>query len=161
MQHVVIRSVQQHDLDLLDRALRALSEELGDKHPSSIEFLEQAGFGSTPAYYALIAMNANDTLCGAVVFSPVMSTTQAATGFYVSDLWVAQSTRGCGLGKRLLVHAADVSHARWGASFLKLAVYDKSNDARRFYDQLGLTERAGETTLFLDSFGVDALRGKK
>lgn len=158
MQDIVIRSVEKDDLDLLDTALRTLSEELGDKHPASIEFLEQAGFGPTPAYYALIALGPIDQLCGAITFSPVMSTTLANTGFYVSDLWVAQTARGCGLGKRLLARAADISYAKWGASYLKLAVYDGSTDARRFYDALGLAARTGETTLFLDKTGIDALR---
>ncbi len=161
MQKFVIRPVEKLDLNLLDLALRSLSKELNDKHPATIEFLGQAGFGPTPAFYALIAQNTNDTLCGAVVFSPVMSTTQAATGFYVSDLWVAQEARGCGLGKSLLAEAADVSFVRWSASYLKLAVYDGSTDARRFYDRLGLTERRGETTLFLNKVGFEALRGEQ
>jgi ribosomal protein S18 acetylase RimI-like enzyme len=160
MQHFIVRCVEKHDLSLLDSALRALSDELGDQHPASIEFLEQAGFGSTPAFYALIALNAKDTLCGAVVFSPVMSTTLATTGFYVSDLWVAHEARGCGLGERLLRHAADDSYARWGAKYLKLAVYDDSPGARQFYNRLGLTERQGQTTMFLDELGVDGLRGE-
>jgi len=161
MQHFVIRIVERRDLSLLDTALRALSTDLGDKHPATIEFLEQAGFGPTPAYYALIAQHAADTVGGAVVFSPVISTTLATTGFYVSDLWVAPEARGCGLGKRLLARAAVVSNARWGAKYLKLAVYEGSTHARRFYDRLGLTERQGETTLFLDGKGFDALRGKR
>lgn len=161
MQKIIIRSVEKHDLSLLDTALRALSDELGDHYPASLEFLEQAGFGPTPAFYALIALSTKDTLCGAVVFSPVMSTTLATTGLYVSDLWVAETTRGCGLGRRMLARAADVSHARWGANYLKLAVYDGSTNARRFYDQLGLTERDSETTLFLDKFGLDGLRGER
>ncbi|MFT6307142.1 MAG: hypothetical protein ACJA0Z_002310, partial [Halioglobus sp.] len=41
MQNILIRSVEKHDLRLLDKALRALSDELGDQHPASIEFLEQ------------------------------------------------------------------------------------------------------------------------
>lgn len=160
MQAVIIRSVEKRDLTLLDSALRALSADLGDKHLATIELLEQAGFGPTPAFHALVALGVSDTLCGTVVFSPVLSTTMAATGCYVSDLWVAESARGCGLGKRLLSHAAAESHTRWGAKFLKLAVYDESTQARRFYDRLGLTERRGETMMFLDQAGMDALRGE-
>jgi ribosomal protein S18 acetylase RimI-like enzyme len=160
MQPVVIRLVEKRDLPLLDTALRALSDDLGDGHSASIEFLEQAGFGETPAFHALIALQAQDTLSGAVVFSPVMSTTLAATGCYVSDLWVARMARGCGLGKRLLAHTADVSYARWGANFLKLAVYDRATRARRFYERLGFTERPGETTMFLDKEGLAMLRSQ-
>lgn len=160
MQDFIIRPVEKVDLTLLDTALRALSDELGDKHMASIELLEQAGFGPTPAFYALIAVNASDTLCGTVVYSPVMSTTLAATGCYVSDLWVAKAARGCGLGRRLLTQAADVSRVQWGANFLKLAVYDGSTKARQFYNRLGFTERQGETTLFLDKAAGDTLTGK-
>lgn len=164
MQNVTIRLVEKHDLPLLDTALRALSKDLSDTHPASIAFLEQAGFGHTPAYYALIALTSDsaanaDDLCGAIVFSPVMSTTLAATGFYVSDLWVADAARGFGVGRQLLAHAGDYSRTQWGARYLKLAVYDDSNSARQFYARLGLTARIGETTMFLDDVGLDALKG--
>lgn len=158
MQQFIIQPVRKQDVALLDQALRSLSEELGDTHPASIRFLEQAGFGRSPAYHALIALDTNGTLCGAVVFSPVVSTTFAATGLYVSDLWVARTARGCGLGKRLLAEASILSNARWGANYLKLAVYDASTDARRFYQRLGFTDRQGETTLLLDRNGIDKLR---
>lgn len=157
MADFVIRSVERRDLILLDKALRELSKDLGDKHPATIEFLERAGFGPTPAYHALIALDTNDALCGAVVFSPLLSTTLAATGLYVSDLWVAKEARRQGLGKRLLAHAAQVSFKKWGANYLKLVVYDESTDARRFYEQLGMNVRPGETIMFLDTSGFDDL----
>jgi ribosomal protein S18 acetylase RimI-like enzyme len=155
-----IRRATRHDLPLLDRALRALSQDLGDPHPASIDLLDQAGFGSTPAFYALIALENPDTICGAVVFSPVLSTSLAGTGLYVSDLWVAQHGRGGGLGRRLLAEAARYAEIHWAARFLKLAVYDGSPDARRFYDRLGFYARSGETTLFLDTGGLAALKGQ-
>lgn len=159
MPDYVIRLVEKNDLPLLDTALRALSKELGDQHPATINFLEQAGFGPTPAYYALLALDSSDTLVGAVVFSPAVSTTLAATGCFVSDLWVADTARGDGLGRRLLLQAAEVSQAMWGAGYLKLAVYDGSSEAGAFYTKLGFTARSGETTLFLDNSGLNALKG--
>jgi ribosomal protein S18 acetylase RimI-like enzyme len=159
MPQYAIRPVEKHDLPLLDIALRALSGDLGDTHPASVEFLEQAGFGSTPAYYALLALNDDDILSGAVVFSPLLSTTLGATGCFVSDLWVSDKTRGRGLGRRLLAEAVEFAQAHWGAGYLKLAVYDGSFDARQFYQKLGFVERGGETTLFLDKTGLDALKG--
>ncbi|MFK7859237.1 MAG: N-acetyltransferase family protein [Granulosicoccus sp.] len=159
MQDIIIRSVEKRDLTLLDEALRALSKELNDPYPSSIEFLEQAGFGQTPTYYALIALDTEGSLCGTVVFSPVMSVTLASSGLYVSDLWVANKARGCGVGRRLLAEAANVAYAKWGGNYIKLAVYDESTNSRRFYERLGLTERGGETIMFLDPSRVGALRG--
>lgn len=158
MQNCIIRPVEKHDLPLLDMALRELSKDLGDTHQASIGFLEQAGFGPTPAYYAQLAVSATDTLSGAVVFSPLLSTSLGATGLYVSDLWIAPTARRCGLGRRLLAHVGEFAQARWGASFLKLAVYDASTDACQFYNRLGFVARSDETTLFLDEIGLDALK---
>ena len=160
MQQFTIRLVEKSDLPFLDIALRALSRELGDNHPASVRFLEQAGFGLTPAYYALIALNSAGAVQGAVVFSPVISTTQAATGLYVSDLWVASAARGHGLGRGLLAQAARFSHAQWGAAYLKLAVYDGSSDTRQFYERLGLSAKSGETIMILDKSGLETLKGK-
>jgi len=156
----IIRAVTKSDLPILDRALRALSDELGDAHPTDITLLERAGFGPTPAYYALIALTDQDALCGAVVFSPFLSTSLAASGLYVSDLWVADAARGTGLGRRLLGSAARSAEARWGATYLKLTVYHDAPAARRFYDRLGLTARDGETAMFLDKSGLDTLKGQ-
>jgi ribosomal protein S18 acetylase RimI-like enzyme len=159
MTDYVIRPVEKHDLPLLDIALRALSNELGDTHPATLDFLEQAGFRPTPAYYALLSQNVDDALGGAVVFSPVVSTTLGATGCFVSDLWVAETARRTGLCRRLLTQAAEVSQTRWGAAYLKLAVYDGSTDAGKFYEKLGFGARSSETTLILDKSGFDALKG--
>lgn len=154
-----IRPVEKPDLPLLDAALRALSRDLGDDHPADLTLLERALFGPCPACCALIAGETPETVSGAVVFSPVLSTTLAATGVYVSDLWVAPTTRGSGLGRDLLAQAARQAGAKWGAEFLKLAVYDTSDAARRFYDRLGFAARGGETTLLLNQSGLDALKG--
>jgi len=160
MQDFTIRPVEKPDLPLLDTALKALSKELGDAHPASIALLEKAGFGPTPAYYALIAESRTGASCGAVVFSPTLSTTLATTGLFVSDLWVADTARGIGLGRRLLSEAAKFALARWGAGYLKLAVYHTSSDTRRFYERLGLSPRHDETTMLLDKTGLDALKGE-
>jgi ribosomal protein S18 acetylase RimI-like enzyme len=160
MDNLVIRAVAKKDLPLLDQALRALSSDLGDAHPADITLLEKAGFGPFPAYHALIALDDKETLFGTAVFSPLFSTTLAATGLYVSDLWVSDSARGAGLGPRLLAHAARSAETLWGAAYLKLAVYHDAPDARRFYDRLGFSARDGETTMFLDQSGFETLKGQ-
>lgn len=156
-----IRLAEKSDLPLLNAALAALSAELDDPHPATPEFLEQAGFGPLPAFYALIAQSRPDALDGAIMFSPVTSTSMASTGSFVSDLWVAESTRGSGLGRRLLAAAADWSAAKWGAGYIKLAVYDQSVKSRQFYDRLGFAPKDGETTMFLDKSGFETLKGCK
>ncbi len=160
MDNLIIRAVTKDDLPLLDQALRALSSDLGDAHPADIALLEKAGFSTIPTYYALIALDNNEALFGAVVFSPFLSTTLAATGLYVSDLWVSDAARGVGLGRRLLAHASRSAEALWGAAYLKLAVYRDAPAARQFYDRLGFLARDDETTLFLDKIGFDTLKGQ-
>lgn len=160
MNDITIRSVEIEDLPLLDSGLRALSKELGDTHAARIAFLEQAGFGPTPAYFGLIAFDPTGALCGAAAFSPVISTSLGVTGAFVSDLWVAEAARGQGVGRRLLAEASEVARAKWGARYLKLAVYDGSVESRKFYERLGFTARRGETTMFLDNKGLKTLRGE-
>lgn len=160
MKNWLIRPVERADLTLLDTALRALSKDLDDTHLAKIEVLEQAGFGPTPAFYALLALGEADELGGAVLFSPAMSTSMGGPGVYVSDLWVAPAARGSGLGRDLLAETGAFAQARWGAGYLKLAVYDGSKNARQFYDRLGLVARSDETTLFLDQTGLNALKGQ-
>ena len=160
-QDITIRRVERADLPLLDQALRALSADLGDPHPADIALLEQAGFGPTPAYYALIAENGEAGLCGAAMYSPVMSTTLAAPGVFVSDLWVEKSARGTGLGRRLLAQVAQDAGTRWNAGCLKLAVYHDASGARRFYDQLGFGARTDETTMLLDRPAFEVLKGQR
>lgn len=156
-----IRPVEKADVPLLNTALRALSAELGDPHPATSEFLERAGFGPTPAYYALIALDGADALQGAVMFSPVASTAIGTTGTFVSDLWVAETARGTGLGRQLLGAAAGFSADHWGAAYLKLSVYHGSVQSRQFYDRLGFTPRDSETTMFLDLSGFKTLKGQR
>jgi len=158
MKNATIRPVEKPDLPLLDQALRALSQDLGDAHLGDVALLERTGFGATPAYHALIA-ESGQALLGAVVFSPILSTVRGMSGLYVSDLWVGSDARGMGLGPRLLAAATRVAADRWCAEFLNLAVYHTSVGARRFYDRLGFAPRSEETKMVLDTSGFEALKG--
>lgn len=159
MDDVTIRPVQEADLPLLDAALRALSGDLGDTHRAGIEALRAGGFGPFPAFYAVLALRAQQAL-GAAVFSPVFSTVRGKTGLYVSDLWVSEAARGLGLGRRLLAAAAEHAGALWNAGYLRLDVYDGSAQAQEFYARLGLEPMAGQSTLALSGPGFDALKGE-
>jgi ribosomal protein S18 acetylase RimI-like enzyme len=137
-------------VEQLDAALRCLSAELGDTHRASATDLLRYGFGDAPAFVALLA-EAGSTTRGVVMFSPVFSTIRGAPGLYVSDLWVAPEARGTGLAERLLVAARAEAAARWGARFLRLAVYDDNPRARAFYDRLGFRASLRETLMTLEA----------
>lgn len=150
-----IRRVTRADLPVLHMALQRLSQALGDTHVAGLDELETAGFGLAPAYRALLALRSGDPV-GALVWSPLFSTTRGGAGLYVSDLWVADGVRGSGLGRRLLARAlTETGNAR----FIKLAVYDDNPDAQGFYRRLGFAEQPKETNMILHGQALDTLKG--
>ncbi|RFU13321.1 GNAT family N-acetyltransferase [Rhodobacteraceae bacterium W635] len=159
MEKVTIRPVGAAEMPLLDTALRALSEDLGDPHRADVAALCAAATGPCPAFHALLAVS-GDAARGAVLFSPCFSTVRGIAGLYVSDLWVSRAARGTGLGRGLLAAAAARAHRLWNAGYLRLDVYDDSAGAQGFYDRLGLAPMAGQRTLALAGDGFDRLKGE-
>jgi len=157
MDGIVIKQVERADAERLHDALTRLSEDLGDSHTAGVDDLLRHGFSEPPAFFALIALRGQGTV-GALLASPVFSTTRGGAGLYVSDLWVAKEARGAGLGQRLLAAALDHAPQSWNVTFLKLAVYDDNPDARRFYGRLGFEAREGEVVMDLMGHGLDKLR---
>lgn len=157
MTTITFRPVRtEDDLTLLDRALRALSADLGDPHKASRDGLGSALLSDCPPAYGLLAMDGH-RLQGAALFSPTFSTARGAAGVYVSDLWVDGSARGCGLGRRLLAEVAANASDLWRAEWLTLAVYDHSTASRQFYDRLGLAPQTGATVMRLGPEGLGQL----
>jgi len=157
MTKISIKRAERDDAARLHHALTRLSADMGDTHAASLDTLLQHGLSSTPAFFALLATRGEQTV-GALVASPVFSTTRGGAGLYVSDLWVAAETRGAGLGPRLLAAALDHAPESWTVTFLKLAVYHDKPDARRFYERLGFKPRQDETVFDLEGAALDTLR---
>ncbi|MGB5557992.1 MAG: GNAT family N-acetyltransferase [Paracoccaceae bacterium] len=158
MHDAAIRSVTKADLPLLHDALQRLSVALGDRHVADISALEAAGFGPHPSYRALIAVS-DEQPVGALVCSPLFSTTRGGSGLYVSDLWVAPSMRGRGLGRRLLSRAVADAETTWGPQFIKLVVYDDNPDAQAFYRRLGFAAQPAEFNMIVHGSALDRLKG--
>ncbi|WP_417680319.1 GNAT family N-acetyltransferase [Roseibium sp.] len=154
-----IRRAEKADAEKLNAALMRLSEDIGDDHGASTEDLIRHGFGPSSAFHALLAENADGTVVGVIVYSPVFSTVRASAGLYVSDLWVSGETRGSGLGKRLLSAALQAAPKDWTVGFLKLAVYNDNPSARAFYDRLGFSHDPNETYLSLAGSALEELKG--
>lgn len=153
-QAVTIRPAEAGDVELLDAALRALSGDLGDTHVATAADLREAGFGPRPAFRALLALQGGGAV-GVAVFSPLYSTTRGVPGAYVSDLWVAASARGAGLGQRLLAAVRDEARALWGAGFLRLAVHEDNARALAFYERIGFRTRTGEIGMLLEGEALE------
>jgi len=157
MDTITIRQARAADAERLNEALRHLSTHIGDTHMATADMVREHGFGPHPTFRGLLAESDGEVV-GATIYSPLFSTAFGGAGVYVSDLWVAASTRGAGLGRRLLAAVADDARATWGAIFLKLTVYDTNADARAFYDRLEFQTAEGETVLRLDETGLAALK---
>ena len=56
---------------------------------------------------------------------------------YMEDLCVDESCRGRGIGKALFLYAKEVS-VKMGAERLDLMVWDFNEDARKFYEKMGM-----------------------
>lgn len=157
MSEIRIKRAEREDVDRLHSALTQLSRDLGDTHVASPDDLLRHGFSEPPAFFSLIATRQSETV-GVLIASPLFSTTRGGAGLYVSDLWVAETTRGEGLGKRLLSAALELAPASWSVTFLKLAVYHDNPNAHRFYQRLGFEPREGETVFDLRGAELTNLR---
>lgn len=157
MNGIRIKRAELEDAGRLHFALTRLSADMGDMHAASLDCLTRHGFSQMPAFLGLLAIQ-DDLTVGALIASPVFSTTRGGAGLYVSDLWVAEEARGAGLGPRLLASALDHAPESWTVTFVKLAVYHDNPAARRFYERLGFEPRQDETVLDLQGPALEKLR---
>jgi ribosomal protein S18 acetylase RimI-like enzyme len=159
MKGLSIRKATASDAERLNQALEKLSTDLGDKHRASAEDLVRHGFEENPAFFALIAeKDASSEVIGALIASPMFSTSLGGAGLYVSDLWISKEARGNGLGKRLLGAAVTEASINWTVKFLKLTVHNHNAKARRFYERLGFRNLSDETVLALKGEALETLR---
>lgn len=146
----MIRVAGVADAAAVTAALRQLAGAMGDPFRSDLAQVERA-----LACGAVRAVLAGDQ--GVALWSPFLSTTRGAMGAYVSDLWVAETARGQGLGGALLAAVRDAAAAEFGRVFLRLTVYDDNGGARAFYERLGFAGKAGEIWLTLEGVALEAL----
>ncbi|WP_395175291.1 GNAT family N-acetyltransferase [Roseibium alexandrii] len=158
MVEISIRKATSIDAARLNQALEQLSMDLGDTHRAGTGDLVRHGFGDHPAFFALLAERESGVIEGALIASPLFSTSLGGAGLYVSDLWVSDMARGQGLGPRLLKAALDEAPSDWTIRFLKLAVHNHNTDARRFYERLGFHDLPDETVLSLEGVALENLR---
>jgi ribosomal protein S18 acetylase RimI-like enzyme len=156
---VAVRWATAADAPALHAALAALSRDLGDEHRASEEALAAACFGPS-AFASALLSEAGGNLVGVALIAPIFSTTRGAAGVYLSDLWVDPAWRGARLGRRLLAEVARHGDERWGATFIKLAVYDENPGAARFYQTTGFAFLGRERNAILEGDALRALIGE-
>ncbi|MEO3427346.1 GNAT family N-acetyltransferase [Pelagibius sp. CAU 1746] len=126
-----------------------------EKVVSSAGDIERDGFGSDPAFEALLA-EVDGKPAGLCLFFGSYSTWRGKRGIYVQDLVVLESARSLGIGHRLLAETAALAKAR-GAAYLRLSVDDDNHSAQRFYQRTGLRHSTPEQIYVLENDALDAL----
>ena len=77
-------------------------------------------------------------------------------GVYIQDLYVHESLRGTGLGKRLVQHVVGLSGA-WGAGYLRLAVDAENAAGQGFYNRIGMHWAAEDRIFVIDGEAFSSL----
>lgn len=153
-----IRPAEAEDVPLLRRFIYdlAVAQGQGDRMVSSEEDLRRDGFGADPRFHAVLAILDGDPI-GLALYFFTYSTWRGRPLLYVEDLIVNQSTRRAGAGRALLAHLAQIAVAR-GCARLDLEVR-VDNDARGFYEQLGLRHQESQLPYSIDGAKLVALAG--
>lgn len=136
---VVIRSAAANDAAAIARLANRLSrhEGLGDDVFSEGQVLRD-GFGDRPAFQVLIAEAAGEAV-GYALFTDGYNTDIAARAIWLEDLFVDETARGQGIGRRLLAAVARLAVDR-GARSVWWGVRSANRAARDFYATLGATD---------------------
>lgn len=109
-------------------------EGLGDDVFSEEQVLRD-GFGDQPAFQVLIAERSGQPV-GYALFTDGYNTDIAARAVWLDDLFVDESARGGGIGRRLLAAVARIAVER-GARSVWWGVRSSNRRARDFYAGLG------------------------
>ncbi|MFO1061255.1 MAG: GNAT family N-acetyltransferase [Dongiaceae bacterium] len=152
-----IRHARPGDAAIVVQLIRELAAY--EREPASSVRVSEAdllrdGFGATPRFELLVA-ELGGTVVGFALFFTSWSTWEGRPGLYLEDLFVRETARGRGLGRRLLAAIARLALER-GYPRLDLCVLDW-NPARRFYDSLGMGERQNWRPYRLEADGIARL----
>ncbi|MEM5493048.1 GNAT family N-acetyltransferase [Hoeflea sp. AS16] len=157
MDEISIRPAKPEDAAALNKALRQLSEDMGDEHRARDADISRFCFGPEPVFHALLAQAGDGSIVGVAAYSPFFSTVYGSVGIYVSDLWVAEQARGKRLGLKLLAAVRAAGLEAWEASFLKLNVYHDNPKALAFYKRTGFINTNDTQYLTLVGEAFEAL----
>jgi GNAT superfamily N-acetyltransferase len=139
---IEIRFATPDDCALLLRLIRALAvfERAPEAVVASEADLLRHGFGPERRFEAILAFVDGEP-AGFAAFHSRFSTWLGRPGLYLEDLFVVESARGHGVGRRLMARLAAIALERgWGR--IDFQVLDW-NPARRFYERIGL-EQVGD-----------------
>jgi GNAT superfamily N-acetyltransferase len=141
MPSVAIRPAEASDAGSIVRLIRELAEYEGllDQVRITEADVLRDGFGECRRFECLLA-EVDGAAAGFALFFEDYSTFEGRPGIFVEDLYLAESARGLGIGRRLLARLAQIAIERRGRR-LDLMVL-QWNPARGFYERLGFRHSA-------------------
>ncbi len=134
---ITLRPATRADIPQILDFIRGLAEyeKLAHEAVATPALLETHLFGERPAAEVVIA-DVDGVPAGFALFFVSFSTFLGRPGLYLEDLFVLPDHRGLGLGKRLMVHLAQLAVSR-GYGRFEWSVLDWNEPAIRFYRRLG------------------------
>ena len=118
--------------------LAALDGGDGNAVTSTPEVLRRDGFGPDAKFHALVAER-EGALVAFALYYWTYSSWRGAQRLHLEDIFIAESERGQGIGRRLLAALRQIATDR-GAVAISLRVEADNNSARRFYAAMGFCE---------------------
>ncbi|MFC3051581.1 GNAT family N-acetyltransferase [Kordiimonas pumila] len=145
-----IQQATAEDVGVIQQMLVELACALGKPggYKGTPESLLKYGFSNKPAFEVMLAYSQGMPV-GLVLYFFEFSTWRSKPGIYVQDLYVADSARGLGVGRRLTAAAIQRAAAQ-GATYMRLSVHASNREAAAFYKAVGFTEAADECMMVLE-----------
>jgi GNAT superfamily N-acetyltransferase len=134
---ITLRPATRADIPQILEFIRGLAEyeKLTHEAVATPALLETHLFGERPAAEVVIA-DVDGHPAGFALFFHSFSTFLGQPGLYLEDLFVLPRHRGLGIGKRLMMHLAQLAVAR-GCGRFEWSVLDWNEPALRLYRSLG------------------------
>jgi GNAT superfamily N-acetyltransferase len=135
---IIIRHAEPEDAEALAGLVRELATHEGKHRLEHVtpKTIASWAFGPEPAFNALLAL-VNERPAGYLAFYPAFSFFKGGRVLLVENLYVAETARGLGLGRRLMAAAAREAVER-GYLRMELNVRAESPMAKAFYTKCGL-----------------------
>ena len=137
MTTVRITPARPEDVPIILDLIKALGdyERMSDEVVATEDGLREWLFGARPAAEVVLAY-VDQTVVGFALFFHNFSTFLGRPGLYLEDLFVRPEWRGRGIGRRLMVHLAEIAVGR-RCGRMEWAVLDWNERAIGFYERLG------------------------
>jgi GNAT superfamily N-acetyltransferase len=137
MNTVRITPARPEDVPIILDLIKALGdyERMSTEVTATEEGLRVWLFGERPAAEVVLA-SVDQTVVGFALFFHNFSTFLGRPGLYLEDLFVRPEWRDRGIGRRLMVHLAEIAVSR-GCGRMEWAVLDWNESAIGFYERIG------------------------